>query len=102
MEILLKFVERVHFGYQVIKKKYMDDLDFYNKLFQSNDSSFILYYLSNYIYQPTYLDTIKDKCNKYDICDVLVCTFYKNVILPYYHEVMLHFCNKIKQNQLLP
>jgi chorismate mutase len=97
MEILFKIVERVHFAYNVIKLKYINNMEFYNKLVRSNDSSFVLYYLSNYIYQPTYLDIIKDKCTKYKLCDVLVCTFYKNVILPYYNEIQLHFCNHIKK-----
>lgn len=97
MEILFKIVERVHFAYNVIKLKYINNMEFYNKLVRSNDSSFVLYYLSNYIYQPTYLDIIKDKCIKYKLCDVLVCTFYKNVILPYYNEIQLHFCNHIKK-----
>lgn len=96
-DILLKLVERVHFGYNVIKLKYINNIEFYNKLVQSNDSAFILYYLSNYIYQPTYLDILKDKCSKYKICDILVCTFYKNVLLPYYNEIQLHFCNHIKK-----
>ena len=96
-DILFKLVERVHFGYNIIKFKYIENIEFYNKLFESNNSSFILYYLSNYIYQPTYLDIIKDKCKEYNICDILVCTFYKNVIIPYYNEIQLYFCNKIKK-----
>ena len=100
-DILLKLVERIHFGYNIIKYKYVENSDFYNKLFESNDSAFILYYLSNYIYQPTYLDIIKEKCKENNICDILVCTFYKNVIIPYYNEIQLHFCNHIKkQNKI--
>jgi len=100
-DILLKLVERVHFGYNIIKYKYVENSEFYNKLFESNDSAFIIYYLSNYIYQPTYLDIIKEKCKENNICDILVCTFYKNVIIPYYNEIQLHFCNHIKkQNKI--
>jgi len=97
-DILFKLSERVHFGYNVIKLKYLENMEFYNKLIRSNDSTFIIYYIANYIYQPTYLELLKDKCKKYNICDVLVCTFYKNVILPYYHEIQLHFCNSVKKN----
>tara|TARA_B110000902_G_C14280753_1_gene576715 strand:+ start:160 stop:810 length:651 start_codon:yes stop_codon:yes gene_type:complete len=95
--ILLKLVERVHFGYNIIKFKYLENTDFYNKLIESNDSAYILYYLANYIYQPTYLDIIKDKCKEHGICDILVCTFYKNVIIPYYNEIQLHFCHHMKK-----
>ena len=70
-----------HLGYEVIKLKYLDNMDFYDKLFQTSNSSLILYYLSNPIYQPTYLDILKEKCLKYNVCEVLVCSFYKNVIL---------------------
>lgn len=95
-DILFKLVERVHFAYNIIKLKYINNMEFYNKLLKSNDTSFILYYLSNYIYQPTYLEILKNKCNKYKVCDILVCTFYKNVLIPYYNEIQLHFCNHIK------
>jgi hypothetical protein len=97
-DILIKLSQRVHFGYNVIKLNYLDNSTFYNKLLQSNNSTFILYYLSNFISQPTYLEMLKDKCNKYKICDILICTFYKNIILPYYNEIQLHFCNCIKKN----
>lgn len=97
MELLFKISERIHFGYEMIKLKYLENIDFYDKLFQSSDSSLILYYLSNFIYQPTYLDILKDKCIDYNICDVLVCSFYKNTIIPYYNEIQLNFCLNIKK-----
>ena len=60
MEILFKLSEElIHLGYEVIKLKYLDNMDFYDKLFQTSNSSLILYYLSNPIYQPTYLDILK-------------------------------------------
>ena len=97
MELLFKISERIHFGYEMIKLKYLENIDFYDKLFQSSDSSLILYYLSNFIYQPTYLDILKEKCLDYNICDVLVCSFYKNTIIPYYNEIQLNFCLNIKK-----
>lgn len=97
MEILFKLSERIHLGYEVIKLKYLDNMDFYDKLFQTSNSSLILYYLSNPIYQPTYLDILKDKCVKYNVCEVLVCSFYKNIIIPYYNEIQLNFCLNIKK-----
>lgn len=96
-DILIKLSKRVHFGYNIIKLNYLENTNFYNKLLESNNSTFILYYLSNYISQPTYLELLKDKCNKYKICDILICTFYKTIILPYYNEIQLHFCNCIKK-----
>tara|TARA_B100001564_G_scaffold359985_1_gene384374 strand:- start:1751 stop:2428 length:678 start_codon:yes stop_codon:yes gene_type:complete len=97
MELLFKISERIHFGYEMIKLKYLENIDFYDKLFQSSDSSLILYYLSNCIYQPTYLDILKEKCIEHNICDILVCSFYKNIILPYYNEIQLNFCLNIKK-----
>ena len=97
MEILFKKSERIHLGYEVIKLKYLDNMDFYDKLFQTSNSSLILYYLSNSIYQPTYLDILKDKCLKYNVCEVLVCSFYKNIIIPYYNEIQLNFFLNIKK-----
>jgi chorismate mutase len=97
MELLFKVSERIHFGYEIIKLKYLENIDFYDKLFQSSDSSLILYYLSNCIYQPTYLDILKEKCIEHNICDILVCSFYKNIILPYYNEIQLNFCLNIKK-----
>lgn len=97
MELLFKISERIHFGYEIIKLKYLENIDFYDKLFQSSDSSLILYYLSNCIYQPTYLDILKEKCIEHNICDILVCSFYKNIILPYYNEIQLNFCLNIKK-----
>ena len=97
MEILFKLSERIHLGYEVIKLKYLDNMDFYDKLFQTSNSSLILYYLSNPIYQPTYIDILKDKCLKYNVCEVLVCSFYKNIIIPYYNEIQLNFCLNIKK-----
>lgn len=97
-DILIKLSKRVHFGYNIIKLNYLENTNFYNKLLESNNSTLILYYLSNFISQPTYLELLKDKCNKYKICDILICTFYKNIILPYYNEIQLHFCNCIKKN----
>ena len=97
MEILFKLSERVHLGYEVIKLKYLENMDFYDKLFETSNSSLILYYLSNSIYQPTYLDNLKDICHKYNICDVLICSFYKNIIIPYYNENQLNFCLNIKK-----
>ena len=101
MEILFKLSERIHLGYEVIKLKYLDNMDFYDKLFQTSNSSLILYYLSNPIYQPTYLDILKEKCLKYNVCEVLVCSFYKNIIIPYYNEVQLNFCLNIKKLKIL-
>ena len=92
MDILFKLSERIHLGYDLIKFKYLDNTEFYDKLFESSNSSLILYYLSNSIYQPTYLDILKSICLKYNICDVLVCSFYKNIIIPYYNEIQLNFC----------
>ena len=97
MEILFKLSERVHLGYEVIKLKYLENMDFYDKLFETSNSSLILYYLSNSIYQPTYLDNLKDICHKYNICDVLICSFYKNILIPYYNEIQLNFCLNIKK-----
>lgn len=97
MEILFKLSERIHLGYDIIKFKYLDNMEFYDKLFESSNSSLILYYLSNSIYQPTYLDILKSMCLKYSICDVLVCSFYKNIIIPYYNEIQLNFCLNIKK-----
>ena len=97
MEILFKLSERVHLGYEVIKLKYLENMDFYDKLFETDDSSLILYYLSNFIYQPTYLDILKDKCIKYNTCEVLICSFYKNIIIPYCNEIQLNFCLNIKK-----
>ena len=42
MEILFKLSERIHLGYEVIKLKYLENIDFYDKLFQSSNSSLIL------------------------------------------------------------
>jgi chorismate mutase len=97
MEILFKLSERIHLGYEVIKLKYLENMDFYDKLFETSNSSLILYYLSNSIYQPTYLDNLKDICHKYNICDVLICSFYKNILIPYYNEIQLNFCLNIKK-----
>ena len=97
MEILFKLSERIHLGYEIIKLKYIENIDFYDKLFKTSNSSLILYYLSNFIYQPTYLDILKEKCLKYNVCEVLVCSFYKNVILPYFNEIQLNFCLNIKK-----
>ena len=97
MEILFKLSERIHLGYEVIKLKYIENIDFYDKLFKTSNSSLILYYLSNFIYQPTYLDILKEKCLKYNVCEVLVCSFYKNIIIPYYNEIQLNFCLNIKK-----
>jgi len=97
MEILFKLSERIHLGYEIIKLKYIENIDFYDKLFKTSNSSLILYYLSNFIYQPTYLDILKEKCLKYNVCEVLVCNFYKNVILPYFNEIQLNFCLNIKK-----
>ena len=97
MELLFKISERIHFGYEIIKLKYLENVDFYDKLFESSDSSLILYYLSNSIYQPTYLDILKEKCIENNVCDVLVCSFYKNIILSYYNEIQLNFCLNIKK-----
>ena len=97
MEILFKLSERIHLGYEVIKLKYLENVDFYDKLFESSSSSLILYYLSNFIYQPTYLDILKEKCLKYNVCEVLICSFYKNIIIPYYNEIQLNFCLNIKK-----
>ena len=36
MEILFKLSERIHLGYEVIKLKYLDNMDFYDKLFQTS------------------------------------------------------------------
>jgi len=99
MEILFKLSERIHLGYDLIKFKYLDNTEFYDKLFESSNSSLILYYLSNSIYQPTYLDILKSICLKYNVCDVLVCSFYKNIIIPYYNEIQLNFCLNIKKIQ---
>ena len=97
IEILFKLSERIHFGYEMMKLKYINNMNFYDKLFESNDSSFILYYLSQSIYQPTYLDLLKETCIKYNVCDVFICSFFKNVIIPYYNEIQLHFCLKMKE-----
>jgi len=97
MEILFKISERIHFSYEIIKLKYLENMDFYDKLLQTDDSSLILYYLSNFIYQPTYLDILKDKCLKYNTCEVLICSFYKNIIIPYCNEIQLNFCLNIKK-----
>ena len=70
MEILFKLSERIHLGYEIIKLKYIENIDFYDKLFKTSNSSLILYYLSNFIYQPTYLDILKEKCLKYNVCEV--------------------------------
>jgi len=51
MEILFKLSERIHLGYEIIKLKYIENIDFYDKLFKTSNSSLILYYLSNFIYQ---------------------------------------------------
>lgn len=98
MEILFKLSERIHFGYEVIKFKYIENKEFYDKLFESSNSALILYYLSNSIYQPTYLDILKEKCENNEICGITICTFYKNIIIPYYNEIQLSFCLFLKKN----
>ena len=44
------------------------------------------------LYNPLIL---KDICHKYNICDVLICSFYKNILIPYYNEIQLNFCLNI-------
>lgn len=97
IEILYKISERIHFGYEIIKFKYIDNKDFYDNLFETKDTSLIQYYLTNSIKQPCYLDKIKEKCINYNINDILICTFYKHFILPLNVEIQLNFCKSLKQ-----
>tara|TARA_Y100000389_G_C17438988_1_gene507392 strand:- start:1035 stop:1724 length:690 start_codon:yes stop_codon:yes gene_type:complete len=97
INLLYKISERVHFGYEVIKYKYFDNKQFYNDLLETTDNSLITYYLTNSLKQVTYLDKIKKKCLEYDVNDILVCTFYKHFIIPFYIETQLHFCKSLKK-----
>jgi chorismate mutase len=98
-EILFKLSERIHFNYEIIKYKYLQKSEFYHNILESNDTSFILYCIAENIKQPDYLQRIKKKCISYGVNDVLICTFFKNIIIPYSYEIQLHFLKNL--NNLL-
>ena len=94
--ILYKISERIHFGYEIIKYKYINNKDFYNNLLETKDTSLIVYYLSNSIKQVDYLEKIKYISQKYKINEVLICTFFRNFIIPLYIDIQLDFLKNLK------
>ena len=96
IKILYKLSQRIHFGYEIIKYKYLENKDLYNKLLSCNNSSLIIYYLSESIKEPTYLENLMKICNNYSINTIIVQAFYKFYILPFTTEVQYSFLNKLR------
>jgi chorismate mutase len=94
--ILYKISERIHFSYEIIKYKYTNNKDFYNDLLETRDTSLIVYYLSNCIKQTDYLEKIKYISKKYEINEILICTFFRNFITPLSVDIQLDFLKNLK------
>lgn len=96
-EILFKLSERVHFNYEIIKYKYLQKSEFYHNILESKDTSFMLYCITESIRQPDYIQCLKKKCITHGINDILICTFFKNIIIPYSYEIQLHFLQNLNK-----
>jgi chorismate mutase len=96
IQILYKLSQRIHFGYELIKFKYLNNKEFYNKLLTSNNTSLTHYYLSEPIKEPTYLENIAKICSINSINHVLIQSFYKFYILPFTTEIQFSFLQKLK------
>ena len=94
--LLYKISERIHFSYEIIKYKYTTNINFYNDLLETKDTSLIVYYLSNCIKQIDYLEIIKQISKKYDVNEVLICTFFRNFIIPLSIDIQLDFLKNLK------
>ena len=91
--ILFKLCDRVHFNYEIIKYKYINNTLFYNKIFKSNSDSEIIYYLSEFIKEPTYLENIYEVAKKNNIEPTLIQSLYKFYIMPFSIEIQYNFLN---------
>ena len=96
IKILYNLSKRIHFGYELIKFKYLNNKLLYNKLLNSNNSSLLIYYLSESIKEPTYLENLIKTCNDHSINHILVQSFYKFYVLPFTNEIQFSFLNKLK------
>ena len=96
IKILYHLSKRIHFGYELIKFKYLNNKELYSKLLSSNNTSLLIYYLSESIKEPTYLEKLINVCNHYSINHILVQSFYKFYVLPFTNEIQYSFLNKLK------
>ena len=95
VEILSLLSKRIHFNYEIIKLKYINDQIFYNNLFKLNNDSEIIYHLSNFIKEPSYLEKIYDYSVYYSLNPTLIQSLYKFNILPTSIEIQFSFLDNL-------
>ena len=94
-KIISKISDRIHFNYEIIKYKYINNIKFYEKIFKYNSNSEIIYYLSEFIKEPSYLENIYNISKSNNITPVLVQGFYKFYILPFSIEIQYYFLDNL-------
>lgn len=94
-KIISKISDRIHFNYEIIKYKYINNINFYEKIFKYSSNSEIIYYLSEFIKEPSYLENIQNISNYHSITPILVQSIYKFYIIPFSTEIQYSFLSNL-------
>tara|TARA_Y100000768_G_scaffold358453_1_gene314286 strand:+ start:5178 stop:5870 length:693 start_codon:yes stop_codon:yes gene_type:complete len=97
IEILYTLSDRIHFGYELIKYKYINNKDFYDKLIMFDDDILLEYYLYCPVKQKEYMTQIIYKCNELELNTCAIYSMYKTLILPLTVEIQKHFCTTLRK-----
>ena len=100
VNILLKITQRINFNYEIIKYKYISNQLFYKVIFKKSSTSEVIYYLSEFIKQPTYLEIIHNIASTNNIQPILIQSLYKFYILPLSIEIQYYFLNNFLNKTL--